>query len=105
MVSKSKFTINQPIKISNTGYPKKIPVIVNWISRGRVDYPESETPDGHYSVVVGLDQNNIYLQDPELGHLRTLSRYDFMWVWFDFAGDYITSWDDLRQLIAIYNKS
>ena len=60
-------------------------------------------PDGHYSVVVGLDKDNIYLQDPEIGKLRTLERSDFMKVWFDFTGENINSWDEMiiRQLIAI----
>ncbi len=87
---------------------KKVPVIVNWFTRGRSDYDDSEVPDGHYSVVVGLDKENIYLQDPEIGKMRTLDRNDFMRVWFDFKPARITSWDDMiiRQLIAVYpNKS
>jgi len=82
---------------------KKIPVIVNWFTRGRIDYDDSEVPDGHYSVVVGLDNEFIYLQDPEIGKLRKIERKDFMKVWFDFSGEYIKS-DELiiRQLIAIY---
>lgn len=81
-----------------------VPVIVNWFTRGRTDYEDGEVPDGHYSVVVGLDAANIYLQDPETGGLRTLNREDFMRVWFDFKPAYITSWDDMiiRQLIAVY---
>jgi ABC-type bacteriocin/lantibiotic exporter with double-glycine peptidase domain len=83
---------------------KKVPVIVDWFTRGRSDYDDSEVADGHYSVVVGLDAENIYLQDPEIGKLRTVDRDDFMRVWFDFKGDHITLWDDMiiRQLIAIY---
>lgn len=87
-----------------TWLDKKIPAIVNWFTRGRTDYDESEVPDGHLSVVVGLDDKYIYLQDPEIGKLRTLDRDDFLRVWFDFKPAYITSWDDLiiRQLIAVY---
>lgn len=82
---------------------KGVPVIVNWFTRGREDYPPSEMADGHYSVIVGLDDDFIYLQDPEIGGLREISRYDFMKVWFDFSGEYIKA-DELivRQLIAIY---
>lgn len=82
---------------------KGIPVIVNWFTKGRPDYPNSEVAEGHYSVVVGLDDENIYLQDPETGGLREIKRNDFMKVWFDFSGEYIKS-DELiiRQLIAIY---
>lgn len=82
---------------------KKVPVIVNWFTRGRADYEDSEVADGHYSVVVGLDNEFIYLQDPEIGKLRKIEKEDFMKVWFDFTGEYIKS-DELviRQLIAIY---
>lgn len=82
---------------------KKIPVIVNWFTSGRADYGDSSVPDGHYSVVVGIDDQNVYLQDPEIGRLRTLQREDFMRVWFDFKGRSIASWDDLilRQIIII----
>ena len=36
---------------------KKVPVIVNWFTKGRQEYSESEVSDGHYSVVAGLDEN------------------------------------------------
>lgn len=84
---------------------KKVPVIVNWFTRGRVDYEESEVADGHYSVVVGLDGEYIYLQDPEIGKLRKIDREDFMKVWFDFTGEYINPNElVIRQLIAIEKK-
>ena len=80
-----------------------MPVIVNWFTRGRLDYSDSEVADGHYSVVAGLDAERIYLQDPETGGLRTLKREDFTRVWFDFSGENIHP-DELiiRQLIAVY---
>lgn len=82
---------------------KGIPVIVNWFTRGRNDYPDSETADGHYSVVAGLDDKFIYLQDPEIGKMRKIKRYDFMRVWFDFKGDYLKPNElIIRQIIAIY---
>jgi len=76
---------------------------VNWFSPGKKDAQTHEMPEGHSSVVVGLDDEKIYLQDPEIGGLREISRYDFMKVWFDFSGEYIKA-DELivRQLIAIY---
>jgi predicted double-glycine peptidase len=84
---------------------KKVPVIVNWFTRGRIDYPEEDVPDGHYSVVVGLDEEFIYLQDPEIGKLRKIEREDFMKVWFDFKGKYIDPNELIvRQLIAIEKK-
>ncbi len=82
---------------------KKMPVIVNWFTRGRSDYSNSEVADGHYSVVVGLDDRYIYLQDPEIGELREIKRNDFMKVWFDFKGECIKPNElIIRQLIAIY---
>lgn len=82
---------------------KGIPVIVNWFTRGRLDYPESAVSDGHYSVVAGLDDKFIYLQDPELGKMRKIEKDDFMTVWFDFKGKYIKSNElTIRQIIAIY---
>lgn len=83
---------------------KEVPVVVDWFTRGRADYPDSAVADGHYSIVVGLDADFTYLQDPEIGALRKLARGDFMKVWFDFRGEHITSWGAmvLRQLIAVY---
>src|SRR6185436_19062514 len=46
---------------------KDFPVIVDWFTRGRHDYPDSVVADGHYSIVIGLDKKFIYLQDPEIG--------------------------------------
>lgn len=82
---------------------KKVPVMVNWFTRGRQDYDDSEVPDGHYSVVVGLNDEYIFLQDPEIGGERKIKREDFLKVWFDFRGLYLKP-DELiiRQLIAIY---
>ena len=82
---------------------KGVPVIVDWFTVGRNDYPESEMADGHYSVVCGLDDKFIYLQDPEIGRARKIKRNDFMRVWFDFKGEHIKKNElIIRQIIAIY---
>ena len=82
---------------------KDVPVIVDWFTRGRSDYSDSEVADGHYSVVIGLDDEYIYLQDPEIGAVRKIKREDFMRVWFDFLGELIKSEElIIRQIIAIY---
>ena len=82
---------------------KGVPVIVDWFTRGRQDYDNSEVADGHYSVAVGLDTDHIYLQDPEIGSERKIKREDFMKVWFDFTGNQIKPNElIIRQLIAIY---
>lgn len=82
---------------------KNAPVIVDWMTRGRADYSEDELVDGHNSVVVGLDDENIYLQDPEVGRLRKIPKEDFIRVWFDFTSDHIEKWEDMviRQMISI----
>lgn len=52
-----------------------LPPLVLWFSE----------VEGHYSVVVGLDRQNVFLADPELGRVRRLPRRVFRQVWFDFA--------------------
>ena len=100
---KVKIKNNSSYKDIQEWLDKGVPVIVNWFTRGRNDYPESETADGHYSIAMGLDDKFIYLQDPEIGKMRKIKRYDFMRVWFDFKGDYIKP-DELiiRQIIVIH---
>lgn len=85
---------------------KGVPVVVDWFSPGPKDLREKEMPDGHYSMVVGLDVKNIYLQDPEIGKMRTISRDQFYRVWFDFTTDWIEHKDVmvLRWLAAVYPK-
>lgn len=83
---------------------KGVPLIVDWFSPGRMDKEESEMPDGHSSIVMGLDNEYIYLQDPETGGMRKLKRENFYRVWFDFRKNHITTWKEMviRQIIAIY---
>ena len=73
---------------------KNIPVIVDWFS---ID-------GGHYSVIVGVDNKNIYMQDPESIELKTFDLETFKAVWFDFKGDYPETKDDIiiRRMIIIY---
>ncbi len=75
---------------------KKIPVIVDWFS----------TDEGHYSPVVDINQENIYLQDSELRGIRTMKIKTFRRVWFDFSGDFLHSKDEIiiRRMIVIDKK-
>ena len=87
-----------------TGVERNIPLIVDWFTIGRDDYDEDiRSADGHYSVVCGIDDTHIFLQDPEICAKRMMKREVFDRVWFDFEGDRIRP-DELiiRQLIAIY---
>lgn len=82
---------------------KGVPLIVDWFTCGRPNIPLSEMADGHASVVCGLDEKYIYLQDPEIGGIRKIAREDFKRVWFDFRGEFIKSNElVIRQIIAIY---
>ena len=100
---KVKIKNNSTFENIESWLKKGIPVIVNWFTRGRSDYLDSAVPDGHYSVVAGLDDRFIYLQDPEIGKIRKLDKEDFLAVWFDFTGKHIKPNELIvRQIIAIY---
>ena len=100
---KVKIKNNSTLKDIENWLKKGVPVIVDWFTRVRSDYPNAAVPDGHYSVVAGLDNNFIYLQDPEIGKIRKLAKEDFLSVWFDFTGKYIKPNElIIRQIIAIY---
>ena len=77
---------------------KTVPVIVNWFSISPI------SAEGHYSVVVDINRNNIYLMDPESGSIRKIKLSEFKKLWFDFKGEFINSNDDLilRAMIVIY---
>jgi len=83
---------------------KGVPVIVDWFTRGRNDYRDSDVAGGHYSVVMGLDKKYIYISDPEIGRVRKMERKDFLSVWFDFPEIYPQKQKDfiLRRTIVIY---
>lgn len=78
---------------------RKIPVIVDWFSED----------DGHYSVVVDIDKENVVLMDPALRKLliyirrRKFSRETFFRIWFDFPGKVIKKPQDLilRLMLVI----
>jgi len=64
-IKKAAGSLGFKVKIKNSSnfkdienwLDKKVPVIVNWFTKGRQEYSESEVSDGHYSVVAGLDEN------------------------------------------------
>lgn len=100
---KVKIKNNSSYKDIEKWLKKDVPVMVDWFTKGRAYCGDSSTADGHYSVVMGLDDEFIYLQDPELGAMRKIKREDFMRVWFDFKGDFLkTNELIIRQIIAIY---
>lgn len=62
---------------------KKVPVIVDWLTPG-VERDDMFMPNGHASIVIGVNKDNIKLLDPEHGKVRTIPHKEFMRVWFDW---------------------
>ena len=81
-----------------------MPVIVDWFTPG-ISPQRGDMPNGHSSVVVGIDRDAITLIDPEDGSIRSIQRDEFLRVWFDWR-EYpkITTWEDMviRQLIVVF---
>ena len=70
---------------------KGIPVMVEWF----------DEDDGHFSVVVDIDRENVYLQDPDLGQVRAMRRDIFLRVWFTFPTKYMKKESDLIPYLLI----
>jgi len=69
------------------GYVRRgIPVMVTyqaWTDKKHVDW-KKDWVDGHYSVVVGMDSKNVYLEDPSiLGSVGKIPRQEFLDRWHD----------------------
>ncbi len=89
-------TLMDDAEISDIRYwvrEKEVPVIVDWWSE----------EEGHYSIVVWINAENIYLMDPEWGQTRALRISTFKRNWFDFSGNYLKKNSDLklRRMIVI----
>lgn len=57
----------------NNGFP----VIIDWFC--------GDLPDGHSSVVVGINDEYLYIIDPLEKDIREISKEDFIRCWFDFT--------------------
>lgn len=80
---------------------QNIPVIVDWFADGT----NHDMPNGHSSVIVGIDRNRIHLMDPWIGAVRSITRSEFDRVWFDWKNtERLEEWKDvvLRQIIVAY---
>jgi len=73
---------------------KKYVIIVDWF----------DEDDGHYSVLSRIDKENIYIQDPQLGHLRAMRIEKFKRIWFDFPGEFMKTKNDLqlRKMLVLH---
>ena len=76
---------------------KGVPVIVDWMS------VERDGARGHYSVVCGLGEDHIVLQDPAIGRRRKMTRRGFLAVWYDFKYLFPRRSDELilRRMIVV----
>ena len=59
------------------------PILVDWFSLYGEHY------EGHYSVIIGIDGDYIYLADPEIGKARKILIDAFLKVWFDYDGSHL----------------
>lgn len=66
-----------------------VPVIVDWFTPG-FNQGLEDLPNGHASVVIGVDREKVYLMDPEIGQVRPISHSDFMRCWFDWVDPLIS---------------
>jgi len=84
-----------------------IPVIVDWFAGG---LGMDDIPNGHSSIVVDIDREMIYILDPATAQVLTVSREDFMRVWFDWKKDSYLNQKTLKknmvlqQIIVPYPK-
>ena len=81
---KQKSSIKEIKLLVNQG----IPVIVDWFS------PEE---GGHYSVVVGFKENNLFLADSHFGKVKKHKITEFEERWFDVVKDKLI----IREIIVI----
>lgn len=60
--------------------------------------------DGHITVVSNIDRENIYLQDPDIGHIRAKRLDIFRKIWFSFPTVYMKTKEDLilRPMLVLY---
>jgi len=75
---KNNSTIDEVIRLIDAN----VPVIVDWFC--------GDPPEGHSSVVIGYNDNNLFILDPYLEEMRIVSKYDFRRCWFDFYETPIT---------------
>ena len=75
---KNNSTIEEVVRLIDAN----VPVIVDWFC--------GDPPEGHSSVVIGYNNENLFILDPYLEEMRVVSKYDFRRCWFDFYETPIT---------------
>ena len=90
---KNNSTIDEVERLVKVG----VPVIVDWFC--------GDPPEGHSSVVIGVDKKNMYILDPYLEEMRVVAKEDFRRCWFDFYETPITPQNlYVGQIIVIRPK-
>ncbi len=81
--SKLGATIDDLRQVTEAGYP----AIVAWqtTDEDNVVPPPSGEDEGHYSIVTGVDEENVYISDPSSGQekIRGIKRQFFESRWWD----------------------
>ena len=72
---------------------ERVPVIVNWF----------DINEGHYSVAIDLDRNEICLADPNKRRRRRMSKKNFMGAWLDYIGSSTTK-KRIRSAIIVRKR-
>lgn len=82
------------VDIRNYVLRKKIPIIVDWFSED----------EGHYSVIMDINEGRIVFADPEFGRRRTMPLAVFRRVWFDYVPNVPKKKSDfvIRRMVAIF---
>jgi uncharacterized protein len=87
---KAYFRDNLTLEDLESSLNQSVPVIVNcqsWRSPATIGTYADDWWDGHYLVVIGMDEENVYLEDPYiLGSRGYLSRQEFVERWHNLRG-------------------
>lgn len=87
---KAELRENMSLNDLEKAVEEKVPVIVAAQAWKENDSPpwSDRWDDGHYMVVVGLDKENVYFEDPSiLGSVGVIPRGEFLDRWHDVEGD------------------
>lgn len=83
---------------------KDIPLIVDWFYGDNME--DQLLSNGHSSIVMGLDEDYIYILNPLHEEMMKIKQEEFLRVWFDFRTPTIEDWNSMiiRQIFVIIPK-
>jgi predicted double-glycine peptidase len=70
---KSSYKKNMSLKLVERYLEKNIPLIIYWSPRGY----------GHYSVIIGLEEDKVFIADPKKSEILSFKKSDFLRKWVD----------------------